>query len=129
MACSGSDSAVGQPAVAETVDASGSAILARVNPTEGEALLENGAILIDVRTPEEYQQVRIDGAELIDVSAPDFDARVSELDPNAAYVIYCRTGNRSAVAVDRMAKLGFTEVYDMGGIDVWLNEGRPVISG
>ncbi len=124
-ACSGSDSGVGQPAAAE----SATATLARVSPTEGQALLDAGALLIDVRTPQEYQQVRLDEAALIDVSAADFDARISELDRNAAYVIYCRTGNRSAVAADRMAKLGFTEVYDMGGIDVWMNEGRPVVSG
>lgn len=100
-----------------------------VSPTEGQALMDDGAVLIDVRTPAEFAEARIDGAVLIDVSAADFDDRIAELDPSIPYVVYCRSGNRSAAAVDRMTALGLTEVYDMGGIIDWVDLGYPVVTG
>jgi phage shock protein E len=74
-------------------------------------------VILDVRTPAEFASGHLDGAINIDVQAADFDARVSELDPNADYVVYCRSGNRSAAAIDRMADLGFTSLVDGGGVD------------
>lgn len=100
-----------------------------IAPFAGIDLVEAGAVLIDVRTPAEFDEVRIDGAVLIDIAAPDFDARLDELDRDEPYVVYCRSGNRSAVATARMAQLGFTEVYDMGGIIDWQAAGLPVVTG
>lgn len=100
-----------------------------VSPAQGAALLEQGAILIDVRTPAEYAEIRIDGASLIDISDPAFDARVSELDPARTYVVYCRSGNRSVPATQRMLDLGLTSVYNMGGIIDWVEAGGPTVSG
>jgi rhodanese-related sulfurtransferase len=100
-----------------------------VSGAQGMELLEQGAILIDVRTPGEYDEVRIEGAMLIDVSSPDFDALVSELDPTETYVVYCRSGNRSVPATQRMMQLGLGSVYDMGGIIDWVAEGHPTVSG
>jgi len=74
-------------------------------------------VILDVRTPAEFASGHLDGAINIDVQAADFEARVSELDPNADYVVYCRSGNRSAAAIDRMADLGFTSLVDGGGVD------------
>jgi phage shock protein E len=48
----------------------------------------------------------------VDVQRPDFEARVAELDPDEAYLVYCRTGNRSAQAIERMRALGFTDLVD-----------------
>lgn len=115
-----------QPGVPAT-EAETATILEPVDPTTGAALLADGAVLIDVRTPEEFDEAHIDGALLIDISAPDFLDRLGELDPDTAYVVYCRSGNRSRAAVEVMAQLGFTEVYDMGGIQQWIAEGRPVV--
>jgi phage shock protein E len=42
---------------------------------------------------------------------------VSELDPDADYVVSCRSGNRSAAAIDRMTDLGFTSLVNGGGLD------------
>ncbi|MFZ9985970.1 MAG: rhodanese-like domain-containing protein, partial [Ilumatobacteraceae bacterium] len=60
------------------------------------------SMIIDVRTPEEYVAGHLDGATLIDIKDASFDAKMAELDPNASYIIYCRSGNRSAQAVERM---------------------------
>ncbi len=76
-----------------------------------------GTTVIDVRTPEEFAEGHLEGAVNIDLSAPDFADRVGELDPAGAYVVYCRSGNRSAAAVEEMAELGFTDLTDVGGVD------------
>lgn len=73
--------------------------------------------VIDVRTPEEFASGHLDGAVNIDLSATDFDDRIAALDPTAAYVVYCRSGNRSAQAAARMAGLGFDDVVDAGGLE------------
>lgn len=80
-----------------------------------ELLAERADItVIDVRTPEEFDAGHLRGAELIDVSDPGFDAAIEALDRDGTYVLYCRSGNRSAVAAERMAAAGFAELYDAG---------------
>jgi phage shock protein E len=69
---------------------------------------EIGATVIDVRTPEEYDEIHVDGANLIDIRSGDFDTKIAELDPSGTYLVYCRSGNRSGQAVDRMRALGLT---------------------
>jgi rhodanese-related sulfurtransferase len=89
-----------------------------------EAALEQGAIPIDVRTPEEYDGGHVEDAQLIDVQSPGFDAAVGELDPGATYVVYCRSGNRSAAAADRMEAVGLT-VLDGGALGDMTAAGWP----
>lgn len=83
--------------------------------------------LIDVRTPEEYDEGHIAGAELVDLSSGDFADEIAAYDPNGRYVVYCRSGNRSAQAVAIMAELGFEQVWDMGGIVDWQAAGYPTV--
>ena len=73
-------------------------------------------VVLDVRTPEEFAEGHLAGARNIDVSADDFDERVAQLDTDASIVVYCRTGNRSAEAVERMEGLGFTDLTDVGSL-------------
>lgn len=79
------------------------------------------AILIDVRTPGEVSQGYIDGAsQFIDVYSPDFQKKMERLYKNKTYVVYCRSGARSAQAGERMISMGFTKVYNLqGGISNW----------
>jgi len=76
-------------------------------------------ILVDVRTEREFMERRIDGAILM----PDFDiadmAPVRLPDMNAVIIVYCRTGGRSANVARMLANMGYTNVYDMGGIVDW----------
>jgi len=76
-------------------------------------------ILLDVRTVSEYNEIRINGAILI----PDYEIKQraeTELpDKNAVILIYCRSGRRSALAAAVLAELGYTNVYDFGGIINW----------
>lgn len=73
--------------------------------------------LVDVRTPGEYAAGHLDGAINIDSSAGDFTEQLEALDKHAAYTVYCRSGNRSARAVETMTELGFTDVHDAGGME------------
>jgi len=74
-----------------------------------------GTVIIDVRTPEEFNSGHVQGALNIPVEAPDFAAQVTALDTSATYAIYCRSGNRSAVATAEMGAMGFMHVYDLEG--------------
>ena len=102
-----------------------------VEPAAAVELLddESDRILIDVRTPEEFEEAHLDGALLIDFYRDDFESAIDELDRDASYVIYCRSGNRSGQARQLMADLGFTDVADIdGGIVAWSAEGLPTVS-
>ncbi len=84
--------------------------------------------IIDVRTPAEYAEGHLENAVNIDFRADDFEDRVDELDKDKTYVIYCRSGFRSAGARDAMKELGFSEVYNvLGGITGWTAAGFPVV--
>ena len=74
------------------------------------------ATVIDVRTPAEYAEGHLDGAVNIDLQSGSFAAEVSALPADASYIVYCRSGNRSAQAVEVMRQAGFTQVVDAGGI-------------
>lgn len=82
-----------------------------------EAAVVAESTIIDVRTPEEYAAGHLDGATLIDIKDASFDEKIAELDPNASYIIYCRSGNRSAQAVERMKDAGFTNLTDLGSLE------------
>lgn len=86
--------------------------------------LADGRTVIDVRTPEEYGAGHVEGAELIDVQAADFDEKVAELGPDGAYVVYCRSGNRSAQAAARMQAEGL-DVVDGGALTTMVDAGWP----
>jgi phage shock protein E len=85
-------------------------------------------ILIDVRTPEEIAAGAIEGALHLDIQDPDFDARVAELPRDEAYLVYCRSGNRSAQAIERMRALGFEDLLDGGAFEDLAAAGLPTTS-
>lgn len=107
----------------------GPAAVSLVPPEEAKSLLDSrdDLVLIDVRTPQEHYDAHLAGATLIDFHAPDFGERMAELDRDTGYVLYCRSGNRSAQAAALMVELGFVEVYDVdGGILAWTDSALPL---
>ena len=82
---------------------------------------EKKAIVIDVRTPAEWQQGVIEGADLfIDYNSPTFKSQIAKLDKSKTYIVYCRSGGRSAGASQVMIDNGFKNVINMqGGISSW----------
>lgn len=87
-------------------------------------------VVLDVRTPEEFAAGHLPDAINIDVSAADFASRVAALDQSATYAVYCRSGNRSGVAVDHMVEAGFSDVQHLdGGIIAWQSADGPLVTG
>jgi phage shock protein E len=81
--------------------------------------------VIDVRTAEEFAAGHIAGAQNIDVEAADFSSKISTLDKKTPYLLYCRSGRRSAIAAEQMAKAGFTDIVDGGGMADLVAAGAP----
>lgn len=85
-----------------------------------EIFTAKSAVFIDVRTAQEYDAGHIPGALLIDVNSDTFDEMIQKLDKNAVYVVYCRSGVRSARASQRINSFGFKKVYNVsGGFNAW----------
>ena len=82
--------------------------------------------VIDVRTPEEYASGHIAGAMNIPVEASDFGDRIAELDRSGSYLLYCRSGRRSALAANLMAEAGFGDLVDAGGLESLVAAGAPL---
>lgn len=83
---------------------------------------EKDYILLDVRTQEEYAQKHIPGAICIP-NETITDAPPMELpDKDQLILIYCRTGNRSKQAAQKLADMGYTNILEIGGINIWMGE-------
>lgn len=83
---------------------------------------ETGYIVLDVRTPEEFSEKHIPNA----VNIPNEeigDQEIAELpDKDQLILVYCRSGNRSKQASEKLAKMGYTNIYEFGGINDWTGE-------
>ena len=85
-------------------------------------------VIIDVRTPEEYADGHIEKAINLNYHSETFRDELNKLDKDNIYLIYCRSGNRSRMALSIMEELGFREVYNMlGGIVQWESGGLPTV--
>ena len=103
-----------------------------VQPDEAAATIAaapEDLVILDVRTPAEFDEGHIDGAVMIDFYRDDFAAELAKLDPDAPYVLYCRSGNRSGQTRAMMTELGFSAVDDVdGGVTAWQNAGLPLVT-
>ncbi|MCL2919501.1 rhodanese-like domain-containing protein [Shewanella litorisediminis] len=94
------------------------------DPATAWQLIEQGAMLVDVRTPEEYAAGHLEGAINIpyEVIATEFAKRA--IDKDTSVVLYCRSGRRSGVANDALNAAGFTRVYNGGGYESLVQSGK-----
>ena len=83
-------------------------------------------ILLDVREQDEYNSGHIPGAVLLPVGTID-ETTAAEVIPekDSTVLVYCRSGNRSKTASAALAELGYTDIYEFGGINSWLYETEP----
>lgn len=92
----------------------------KITAEEAKEMIEKGNVtIVDVRTEEEYIESHIPKAIL--VSNESIDDNVIEVlpDKDEVLLIYCRTGVRSKQASEKLVELGYTKVYDFGGIVDW----------
>lgn len=77
-------------------------------------------IILDVREQSEYDSGHIPGAVLLPVGSIDQDTAAAVIpDKDSTVLVYCRSGNRSKTASSALAELGYTAVYEFGGINTW----------
>ena len=83
---------------------------------------ESDYIILDVRTPEEYSEKHIPNA----MNIPNETIGTEEIpqlpDKDQLILVYCRSGNRSKQASEKLAKLGYTNIVEFGGINDWTGE-------
>jgi len=92
-----------------------------ISSTEAQQMIEEhkDALILDVRTAAEYESGHIPNA--VNLSNEDIQAgKVDSLkDKSQLIMVYCRSGNRSRQAAQKLAELGYTNVVDFGGIQSW----------
>ena len=100
----------------------------QINMGEAIAMMEaeNDSIILDVRTPEEFSEKHIPGA--INIANETIGSEeIPELpDKDQLILVYCRSGNRSKQASEKLVALGYTNIVEFGGINDWPGE---VVSG
>lgn len=85
-----------------------------------EMMQQEGVVVLDVRQQQEYDTGHIPGAVLLPVGSIN-DESAAEVIPtkDTVVLVYCRSGNRSKVASAALAELGYTGIYEFGGISSW----------
>jgi len=95
-----------------------------VSREEAQKLLDEGAQLVDVRAGHEWEAGRIAGATHLPLD--ELAGRTGELDAERPVVLYCRGGNRSAMAAEALAAAGFDAAKLSEGIVGWEEAGLPL---
>ena len=130
-ACSGEESEKSAPNILPELPTLASAALIRdVSIEEASALItgDEPVVVLDVRTPGEFEAGHIEGAINVDVMSETFIEDLAKLDKDATYVLHCKSGGRSARALEALKSAKFAKVAHMNnGFDGWTGAGLPVI--
>lgn len=92
----------------------------KISQEKAKKMIDEGSVtIVDVRTAEEYQEKRIPDAVLVPNEIIGSAQPEALPDLEAVLLVYCRTGVRSKQASDKLVKIGYTSVYNIGGITTW----------
>ncbi|MBR5926345.1 MAG: rhodanese-like domain-containing protein [Firmicutes bacterium] len=83
---------------------------------------EEGFVIVDVRRQDEYDSGHIPGAILIPNESIDKTPPEELPDFDQTILVYCRSGNRSKQAAQKLADMGYTDIREFGGINTWPGE-------
>ena len=83
---------------------------------------DDSCIIVDVRRQDEYDSGHIPGAVLIPNESIESERPAELPDLDQVILVYCRSGNRSKQASQKLADMGYTKVYEFGGINTWTGE-------
>ena len=83
---------------------------------------EDGHIIVDVRRMDEFETGHIPGAICIPNESIGTEQPEGLPDLNQVILVYCRSGNRSKQAAQKLFDMGYTNVYEFGGIIDWTGE-------
>ncbi len=101
-----------------------------IEPFEAAEEIDGGdVVLIDTREPHEYQEAHLEGGKLVPPGLLAEEIAAAAPDKSARTILYCRSGQRSALAAAQMEALGYQDVASMaGGILAWQEQGLPVVA-
>jgi rhodanese-related sulfurtransferase len=118
---------------AKDLVAAANAVVPRISPAEARELIDNGALVVDVRdAPELQQSGKIAGALHVPRGMIEFraDPELPSHDPNFTkdkpVILYCASGGRSALSGQALRELGYEQVYNLGPIGDWVASGGAV---
>lgn len=95
----------------------------KITAEEAHEMMQNeDVVIVDVRTEEEFRQGHIPNAVLIPNETILFEDPKELPDKSAKILVYCRSGRRSRDAAEKLIEMGYTDVYDFGGIIHWSYE-------
>ena len=97
------------------------AMYEQITPEEAKIIMDSGEehIILDAREQDEYDSGHIPNAILIPYTEIDNKAEEVLPDKDKLILVYCRSGRRSKIASESLAKLGYTNVKEFGGIIDW----------
>lgn len=84
---------------------------------ESEIAITQDTVILDVRTPQEFAEGHLEGARLLDFNSGEVAAAIPQLDTDGEYLVYCRSGNRSAQAIQLMQDAGIEDVTNLGSLE------------
>ncbi|MBQ6929460.1 MAG: rhodanese-like domain-containing protein [Oscillospiraceae bacterium] len=92
-----------------------------ISQSEAKSMMDNGGVVVlDVREQSEFAAGHIKGAVLLPVGTISETTAAAVIpSKDSTVLVYCRSGNRSRTASAALAKLGYTNIYEMGGINSW----------
>ena len=93
----------------------------QISQEEAKEMMDTQEVLVlDVREQDEYDSGHIPDAVLLPVGTIDEDTAAAVIpDKDTTVLVYCRSGNRSKTASEALADLGYTNIYEFGGINTW----------
>jgi rhodanese-related sulfurtransferase len=90
----------------------------KVDGAAAKSLVASGAKVVDVRTADEFASGHVPGA--VHIPYDQLPGRAAEIGPpTTPVVLYCRSGRRSAIAVEALKKAGFSKLYDLQTVTAW----------
>ena len=97
------------------------AMYEQITPEEAKKIMDSGEehIILDTREQDEFDEGHIPGAILIPYTEIENKAEEMLPDKDKLILVYCRSGRRSKIAAESLAKLGYTNVKEFGGIIDW----------
>jgi rhodanese-related sulfurtransferase len=98
-----------------------------VTPAEFQEKSQN-QLIVDVRTPGEFAQGHLEGAININLFDKNFTEQFADFNKSEPVFLYCRSGNRTSTASQKLSAIGFQKIYDLhGGIINWSKNNQPII--
>lgn len=94
----------------------------KITADDAKKMMNDDAIILDVRTTEEFEEAHIPNAVLLSSTEILDKAEMTLADKEQTILVYCRSGNRSATSAKELIAMGYKNVFDFGGINDWMGE-------